>query len=267
MEGGKRKQQISICRLRGCGGHGAVQTGEMVASAPIIRVRARNPNKKMASLAMKSPTQSVRYRVRRAGAIPSGRARSIGRGWEDCQGSGCFSTDPAKAYKYGSDEGRTLVDFGLQPWPDVSTPEISRRIRLAGEGAVSPDIYVSDRPRSPASRLLQTWCRTQNWAMTQTHCRSALARERDPSAPSPLPLPSPPPLPLPDTPRSPASRLLQTWCRTRNWAMTQTTVGARLPANAICQRHRHCLIHRVRQQAGSYRYVFAPLMAALTARC
>jgi hypothetical protein len=177
LEGEKRKRQISICRLRGCGGHGAVQTGEMVASAPIIRVRARNPNKKMASLAMKSPTQSVRYRVRRAGATPSGRARSIGRGWEDCQGSGCFSTDPAKAYKYGSDEGRALVDFGLQPWRDVSTPEISHRSRLAGEGAVSPDIYVSDRTRSPASRLLQTW--------TQTHCRSALARERDPSAPPP----------------------------------------------------------------------------------
>ena len=204
LEGEKRKRQISICRLRGCGGHGAVQTGEMVASAPIIRVRARNPNKKMASLAMKSPTQSVRYRVRRAGATPSGRARSIGRGWEDCQGSGCFSTDPAKAYKYGSDERRSLVDFGLQPWPDVSTPEISHRSRLAGEGAVSPDIDVADRTRSPASRLLQTWCRT------------------------------------------------------RNWAMTQTTVGARLPANAIRQRHRHrhchchrhCLIHRVRQQAG-----------------
>ena len=258
MEGGKRKRQISICRLRGCGGHGAVQTGEMVASAPIIRVRARNPNKKMASLAMKSPTQSVRYRVRRAGATPSGRARSIGRGWEDCQGSGCFSTDPAKAYKYGSDEGRTLVDFWLQPWPDVSTPEISRRIRLAGEGAVSPDIYVSDRPRSPASRLLQTWCRMRNWAMTPTHCRSALARERDPAAPPPLPSPSPSPSPppLPDTPRSPASRHLETWCRTRNWAMTQTNVGARLPANAIRQRHRHCLIHRVRQQAGSYGYVF-----------
>ena len=104
----KQQRQISICRLRGCGGHGAVQTGEMVASAPIMRVRARNPNKKMASLAMKSPTQSVRYRVRRAGATPSGRARSIGRGWEDCQGSGCFSTDPAKAYKYGSDEKRTF---------------------------------------------------------------------------------------------------------------------------------------------------------------
>jgi hypothetical protein len=59
-------------------------------------------------LAMKSPTQSVRYRVRRAGATPSGRARSIGRGCEDCQGSGCFSTDPAKAYKYGSDEERTF---------------------------------------------------------------------------------------------------------------------------------------------------------------
>jgi hypothetical protein len=250
---------------------------------------------------MKSPTQSVRYRVRRAGATPSGRARSIGRGWEDCQGSGCFSTDPAKAYKYGSDEGCILVDFGLQPWRDVSTPEISRRSRLAGEGAVSPDIYVSDQPRSPASRLLQMWCRMRNWAMTPTHCRSALARERDLSAPSPLPdTPRSPasrllqmwcrmrnwamtqthcrsalarerdpsaPSPLPDTPRSPASRLLETWCRTRNWAMTQTTVGARLPANAICQRHRHRLIHRVRQQAGSYRYVFASLMAALTARC
>jgi hypothetical protein len=102
-------------------------------------------------LAMKSPTQSVRYRVRRAGATPSGRARSIGRGWEDCQGSGCFSTDPAKAYKYGSDQERTLVDFGRQPWPDVSTPEISRRSRLAGGDAVSPDIDVStDRDRQQA---------------------------------------------------------------------------------------------------------------------
>jgi hypothetical protein len=31
------------------------QTGEMVASAPIMRVSARKPNRKMASLAMVSP--------------------------------------------------------------------------------------------------------------------------------------------------------------------------------------------------------------------
>ena len=36
------------------------------------------------------------------------RSGSLHRpGLEDCQRSGCFSTDPAKAHKYGSDEKRT----------------------------------------------------------------------------------------------------------------------------------------------------------------
>ena len=36
------------------------------------------------------------------------------------------------------------------------------------------------------------------------------------------------------------------------------SVGAGLLAHAIAQRHLHCLTHRVRQQAGSYRFNGGP---------
>jgi hypothetical protein len=127
----------------------------MVASAPIMRVRARNPNKKIASLAMKSPTQSVRYRVRRAGATPSGRARSSGRGWKIVRLQAVSVQTQLRQINTDQMRGVPRSPSYFSTGPTLSTQDISRRSRLAGEGAVSPDIYVSDRPRSPASRFLQ----------------------------------------------------------------------------------------------------------------
>jgi hypothetical protein len=129
----QRKRQISICRLRGCVGKEPDQTGEMVASAPIMRVKARNPNRKIASLAMKSPTQSVRYRVRRAGATPSGRARSSGRGWKIVRLQTVSVQTQLRQINTDQMRGVPRSPSYFSTGPTFSTPEITCRSRLAGE--------------------------------------------------------------------------------------------------------------------------------------
>jgi hypothetical protein len=122
-------------------------------------------------------------------------------------------------------------------------------------------------PRSPASRLLRTLRRRLQTlrspkvaGVSRINCRSALAREGDGAAAH---LSS-------DPPRSPASRLLRTLrfagkpapadfaFRRRLPMLPGSTVGARLPAKAMVLRRTCCLIHRVRQQAGSYELCVSP---------
>jgi hypothetical protein len=118
---------------------------------------------------------------------------------------------------------------------------------------------------SPASRRLRTLRSPMVAGVSRINCRSALARECDGAAAH---LSS-------DPPRSPASRLLRTLrfagkpaladfafrrqagacrlCVRRSLpVLPGSIVGARLPAKGVLLRPTCRLVHRVRQQAGSY---------------
>ena len=56
---GTRKRQL--CLPSGGGERGGDQVGEIVASAPIMSVRARKPNRKIASLAMGFSYAGMKY--------------------------------------------------------------------------------------------------------------------------------------------------------------------------------------------------------------
>ncbi len=111
------------------------------------------------------------------------------------------------------------------------------------------------RARSRASSLLQVPQRPQHLAQTKTvpdlaqipsqttiKCRSELAREGG------LPVTNQ----SPDTPPSPASRLFGFCVLHKICGLPRSTVGARLPAKAVCLSRINRLTRRLRQQAGSY---------------
>ena len=54
-------ETAELCLPSGCGERGGDQVGEIVASAPIMSVRARKPNRKIASLAMGFSYAGMKY--------------------------------------------------------------------------------------------------------------------------------------------------------------------------------------------------------------
>ena len=114
-------------------------------------------------------------------------------------------------------------------------------------------IRSSGRKHSRASALLHGDLRRMTYHRRNEIRRSRLAGERNLPAPSALP----------ETTHRGQAR--PTWdLRWMTYHRCTTSVGAGLLANAIAQRHLHCLTHRVRQQAGSYRFNGGPASAEPT---
>ena len=109
---------------------------------------------------------------------------------------------------------------GLDPTFNASPDARSRRSRLAGESAVSANGNLSDRTRSPASRLLQVAWRGSRWVLSEPEWLRQV-------------------------------RPCEGVCSTFNASPDARSVGAGLLAKASCQQMKVYLTERVRQQAGT----------------